>query len=140
MLIVRKIIIEFWWTVFRTLLCTYIHDTILMELQKCPQEPRKWARKAIKQSADNRPGRAMDATEWPPWLGLPGIWLCVFVQCGVIFRIIPELQLIFSTRNIWITYLKFYRITVWIPVCLHAKGLVWINSVSCEFYCLKIGI
>ena len=40
---------------------------------------------------------------------------------------------IFFTRNNWSTCLKFCENSVWIPVCMYAKGGVWMAIISCGF-------
>ena len=41
-----------------------------------------------------------------------------------------QLYKFFSTRNNWSSYLKLHLSSVWIPVCMCAKGLVWIGISS----------
>ena len=55
--------------------------------------------------------------------GLPGLSACSYA--GADRLIMRQLWLFFSPRNNWITCLKFYGDNVWIPVCVYAKGIVW---------------
>ena len=95
----------------------------------------EWARKPLKQSKDNR-----QAAVPVPWSH------CGFaherlisnsaVKCNTsIFRIMKQLQQIFSTRNIWNKCLIFFVDTVWMSICLCAKGLVWMGIISIGFKC-----
>ena len=91
----------------------------------------------IKILAMRVPYKAFKMSQNEAWW--PSRNLVVFVCKMHFFWIMKQLQLIFSTRNIWIMCLKFYGITLWIPVCMCVKGYVWMAIISGRFWCANFG-
>ena len=85
------------------------------------------------QSAHNRLTLAEEGA------GLPGLSFCG-CPFNRIHQSFSDFGLFFLPWRSWNICLKFCVDTVWIPICLHVKGLLWMTIISCGFLPAKLVI